>query len=312
MELVLANPRGFCAGVERAIQVVELALERFGPPIYVRHGIVHNRTVVESLRDRGAVFVDHPAQAPAGSVLIYSAHGVSPAVRAEAAAHDHHVLDATCPLVTKVHVEAERFARQGHEILLIGHRGHVEVEGTMGHATGRIQLVETVDDAARVHVDDPDRVAVLTQTTLSVDDTRAVLEVLRARFPAIEAPRKSDICYATQNRQNAVKALAAQVDRIVVISAPESSNGMRLVETARQAGVDVVAIETADDLEAAALRGAAAIGLTAGAAVPEYVVASVVARIRAMAEDEVRVRPMPEVDEGMRFQLPIEIREAVA
>jgi 4-hydroxy-3-methylbut-2-en-1-yl diphosphate reductase len=207
MRILLANPRGFCAGVDRAIEIVEAALLRFGPPVYVRHEIVHNRHVVEELRRKGAVFVDQPEQVPRGALLIYSAHGVSPAVREAAAQQGLRTIDATCPLVTKVHVEARRFAEAGHEIVLVGHAGHVEVEGTMGHAPDRMQLVENVADVGRLEVENPERLAVLTQTTLSMDDTRDVLDALRERFPEVQLPRKDDICYATQNRQNAVEAM---------------------------------------------------------------------------------------------------------
>ena len=210
MKVLLASPRGFCAGVDRAIEIVEQCLERFGAPVYVRHEIVHNQHVVDTLREKGAVFVEDPAEAPPGAVLVFSAHGVSPAVREAAAARDLRVIDATCPLVTKVHVEAQRFAREGYEIVLVGHAGHVEVEGTLGQAPGRMHLVETVEDVARLAVRDPERLACLTQTTLSVDDTREILAALKARFPAIRLPRKDDICYATQNRQNAVKQLTGE------------------------------------------------------------------------------------------------------
>ncbi|MGI9430765.1 MAG: 4-hydroxy-3-methylbut-2-enyl diphosphate reductase, partial [Myxococcota bacterium] len=236
VKILLASPRGFCAGVDRAIEIVERALEQYGPPIYVRHEIVHNRHVVDELRSKGAVFIEDPAEVPAGSLLIYSAHGVSPAVRDAAEAQELRTIDATCPLVTKVHVEAKRFARGGDEIVLIGHAGHVEVEGTMGQAPDRMHLVETVDDVATLSVDDPERLAVLTQTTLSVDDTREVMEGLRERFPTIRLPRKDDICYATQNRQNAVKALAERAALVVVVGAPSSSNSNRLVEVARVHG----------------------------------------------------------------------------
>ncbi|HEX2486723.1 MAG TPA: 4-hydroxy-3-methylbut-2-enyl diphosphate reductase, partial [Myxococcota bacterium] len=217
MRILLASPRGFCAGVDRAIEIVERALARYGPPVYVRHEIVHNRHVVEELRARGAVFVDDPVDVPPGSLLVFSAHGVSPAVREAAERRGLRTIDATCPLVTKVHVEAARFARAGYELVLVGHAGHVEVEGTMGHAPGRIRLVETPDDVEQLAPSSPERLAVLTQTTLSVDDTRDVLDALRARFPSVQLPRKDDICYATQNRQNAVKALVGEADGVLVV-----------------------------------------------------------------------------------------------
>src|SRR5499426_622360 len=236
MDVVLASPRGFCAGVDRAIEIAETALARFGPPVYVRHEIVHNRHVVDALRAKGAIFVDDLALVPPGSILIFSAHGVSPAVREEAAQRGLRVIDATCPLVTKVHVEVTRMAREGMEIVLVGHAGHVEVEGTLGHAPGTMHLVQSVEDVATLRVRDPERLGCVTQTTLSVDDTKEILEALRARFPKIALPRKDDICYATQNRQNAVKALTEEADVVVVVGAPASSNSNRLVELAAKRG----------------------------------------------------------------------------
>jgi 4-hydroxy-3-methylbut-2-enyl diphosphate reductase len=309
VRILLASPRGFCAGVDRAIEIVERALERFGPPVYVRHEIVHNRHVVDSLRAKGAVFVEDPREVPRGSLLVFSAHGVSPEVRRAADEQGLRAIDATCPLVTKVHVEAQRFARAGREIVLVGHSGHVEVEGTMGHAPGRIQLVETVEDAARLEVEDPERLAVLTQTTLSVDDTREVTEALRARFPAIQLPRKDDICYATQNRQNAVKELVREAQLVLVVGAPESSNSNRLVEIARKAGATAHLVQTAADIDPAWLAGAACVGVTAGASAPEVLVAEVVERLRSLSGGEASVEPMAEIDEGVVFQLPSELRE---
>ena len=235
-DLLLASPRGFCAGVDRAIEIVELALELYGKPVYVRHEIVHNRHVVDDLRAKGAIFTDDLAEVPEGSLVVFSAHGISPAVRAEAERRKLRTLDATCPLVTKVHVEAMRYARDGYEIVLVGHRGHVEVDGTLGHAPERMHLVETVEDVAKLAVRDESRLSVLTQTTLSVDDTREIITALRARFPAIRVPGKDDICYATQNRQNAVKELARRADFVLVVGAPSSSNSNRLVEVARVHG----------------------------------------------------------------------------
>jgi 4-hydroxy-3-methylbut-2-enyl diphosphate reductase len=309
VRILLASPRGFCAGVDRAIEIVERALARFGPPVYVRHEIVHNRHVVDALRAKGAVFVEEPGEVPPGSLLVYSAHGVSPAVRAAAAAQGLRTIDATCPLVTKVHVEAERFARAGHEIVLVGHAGHVEVEGTMGHAPERIRLVETPQDAARLEVSDPERLAVLTQTTLSVDDTREVMDALRARFPAIRLPRKDDICYATQNRQNAVKELVERADLVLVVGAPESSNSNRLVEIARKAGATAHLVQTAGEIDPAWLAGVDCVGVTAGASAPEVLVEEVVERLRALAGGEARLESMPAIDEGVVFQLPAELRE---
>jgi len=283
VRIVLASPRGFCAGVDRAIEIVERALERFGPPVYVRHEIVHNRHVVDALRAKGAVFVEDPREVPRGALLVFSAHGVSPAVREAAEAQGLRTLDATCPLVTKVHVEAGRFVRSGLDIVLVGHAGHVEVEGTMGHAEGHIHLVETPEDAARLEVEDPERLAVLTQTTLSVDDTRDVLQALRERFPAVRLPRKDDICYATQNRQNAVRELVREAELVLVVGAPESSNSNRLVELARKAGAVAHLVQTADDIDPAWVAGVETVGVTAGASAPELLVEQVVARLRTLA-----------------------------
>jgi 4-hydroxy-3-methylbut-2-enyl diphosphate reductase len=303
MRVLLASPRGFCAGVDRAIEIVEQALERFGPPVYVRHEIVHNRHVVEALRAKGAVFVDDPKDAPRGALLIFSAHGVSPAVREAADAHGLRTIDATCPLVTKVHLEAQRFAREGYEIVLVGHAGHVEVEGTMGHAPERMRLVEDAGDVAALAAS-AEKLAVLTQTTLSVDDTREVTEALRARFPQIRLPRKDDICYATQNRQNAVKQLVGESQLVLVVGAPESSNSNRLVEIAQKAGVAAHLVQSADDVREAWLAGVATVGVTAGASAPESIVQEVVAKLRALGGPETRVESQPIVDEGVVFQLP--------
>lgn len=310
MQVVLASPRGFCAGVDRAIEIVELALERFGPPVYVRHEIVHNRHVVESLRAKGAVFVDDPGEVPEGSLLVFSAHGVSPAVREAAARRGLRTLDATCPLVTKVHVEAERFARDDSEIVLVGHAGHVEVEGTMGHAPERMHLVESVEDVAKLDVEDPERLACLTQTTLSVDDTAEIMEALRERFPAIALPRKDDICYATQNRQNAVKELARRADVVLVVGAPTSSNSNRLVELASKCGARSHLVETADDIRPEWIAGARCVGVTAGASAPEILVEQVVERLRTLAPEDFTLDALPRVDEGVVFQLPSELRHA--
>jgi 4-hydroxy-3-methylbut-2-enyl diphosphate reductase len=311
MRILLASPRGFCAGVDRAIEIVERALDRFGPPVYVRHEIVHNRHVVDGLRAKGAVFVEDPREVPPGSLLVFSAHGVSPEVRRVAAERELRTIDATCPLVTKVHVEAERFARAGYEIVLVGHAGHVEVEGTMGHAPERIRLVETPSDAAEVEVDDPARLAVLTQTTLSVDDTREVMEALRERFPAIRLPRKDDICYATQNRQNAVKELVREAELVLVVGAPESSNSNRLVELARKAGATAHLVQRAADIDPAWLAGVACVGVTAGASAPELLVSEVVERLQALGGSSA-VESMPEIDEGVVFQLPAALRDESA
>jgi 4-hydroxy-3-methylbut-2-enyl diphosphate reductase len=308
VDIVLANPRGFCAGVDRAIEIAETALARFGAPVYVRHEIVHNRHVVEALRAKGAVFVEDPADVPPGSVLVFSAHGVSPAVRRAAEARGLRVIDATCPLVTKVHVEASRMAREGMEIVLVGHAGHVEVEGTLGHAPEVMHLVQTLEDVAGLAVRDPERLGCVTQTTLSVDDTKEILEALRARFPKIALPRKDDICYATQNRQNAVKELTQGSDVVLVVGAPASSNSNRLVELAARRGARAYLVESGDDVDPAWLAGATQVGVTAGASAPDALVQGVVERIRELSGGRARVRSQPEVDEGIVFQLPAALR----
>jgi 4-hydroxy-3-methylbut-2-enyl diphosphate reductase len=308
MRVLLANPRGFCAGVDRAIEIVDLALERYGPPVYVRHEIVHNRHVVEELRAKGAVFVDDPGEVPSGSLLVFSAHGVSPAVRAAAQARDLRVIDATCPLVTKVHVEAARMAREGMDIVLVGHKGHVEVEGTMGHAPERMHLVQSVEDVAALEVRDPDRLGCVTQTTLSVDDTREILEALKLRFPAIRLPRKDDICYATQNRQNAVKELTERAQVVIVVGAPESSNSSRLVELAGKRGARAYLVQTAAEIDPAWIEAADCVGVTAGASAPEVLVEQVVARLEQLGAGRVEVSALPPVDEGVTFQLPAQLR----
>jgi 4-hydroxy-3-methylbut-2-enyl diphosphate reductase len=308
MRVLLANPRGFCAGVDRAIEIVDLALERYGPPVYVRHEIVHNRHVVEELRAKGAVFVDDPSQVPSGALLIFSAHGVSPAVRAASQERGLRVIDATCPLVTKVHVEAARMAREGMDIVLVGHKGHVEVEGTMGHAPERMHLVQSVADVAALEVRDPERLGCVTQTTLSVDDTREILEALKRRFPAIRLPRKDDICYATQNRQNAVKDLTGRAEVVIVVGAPESSNSSRLVELAGKRGARAHLVQTADEIDPAWIEGARCVGVTAGASAPEVLVEAVVARLEQLAGGRAEVSALPAVDEGVTFQLPAQLR----
>ena len=305
MRILLAAPRGFCAGVDRAIEIVERALSLYGRPVFVRHEIVHNRRVVDRLRGLGAVFVDEIAEVPEGAVVVFSAHGVSPKVRDEAAARRLRAIDATCPLVTKVHMEARRHAGDGREILLIGHAGHVEVEGTMGEAPERMRLVESVADAERIQVHDPSRVAFLTQTTLSVDDTRAIVEVLRRRFPDIQGPPQEDICYATQNRQNAVKAITPRIEILLVVGAPNSSNSQRLVEVAEASGIRAHLVEEAADIDPAWLDGAAAVGVTAGASAPEDLVRSIVARLRSLGGEE--PEEVPTVVENVRFALPAEV-----
>ena len=305
--ILVASPRGFCAGVSYAIEIVNLVLERYGPPVYVRHEIVHNRHVVDKLHAQGARFVEDLADVPAGSLLIFSAHGVSPAVREEARRRGLRVVDATCPLVTKVHLEALRYAREGFEILLIGHRGHVEVAGTLGHAPDRMHLVETVGDIERVQVRDPERVAVVTQTTLSVDDTRGIMEAIRQRFPKVRTPAKDDICYATQNRQTAVKELARRCECVLVIGSPTSSNANRLVEVATRAGTTARLIEHANDVDPAWLDGVRAVGLTAGASTPETLVREAIARLQSLGFTA--VRDLTTAEEDVTFPLPRELRD---
>jgi 4-hydroxy-3-methylbut-2-enyl diphosphate reductase len=302
MDVVLANPRGFCAGVDRAIGIVEQALAQFGAPIYVRHEVVHNKFVVDDLRAKGAVFVDELEQVPAGATVVFSAHGVSRAVRAEADARGLTVFDATCPLVTKVHVEIAKMHDQGREIVMIGHAGHPEVEGTMGQCEGGVYLVESVDDVARLSVRDPAKLAYVTQTTLSVDDAAAVVEALRARFPAIVGPRRDDICYATQNRQDAVKALTPQVDVVIVVGSPNSSNSNRLREVAAHRGIAAYMIDRADELEPAWIAGRTRVGVTAGASAPEVLVRQVIERLRALGA--ARVEELDGVVEKIVFPLP--------
>lgn len=309
MEILLASPRGFCAGVDRAIEIVECALERYGAPVYVRHEIVHNRYVVDALREKGAIFIESPSEAPAGAKLIFSAHGVSPEVRTEAARLDLQTIDATCPLVTKVHVEVKRMVAEGFEIIMIGHAGHVEVEGTMGQAPGKMYLVETVEDVQRLQVRNPERLGCVTQTTLSVDDTAVVKESLKQRFPSIILPKRDDICYATQNRQDAVKTLAERADLVMIVGAPASSNSNRLVEVAAKRGIRSVLIQNADAIEPAWLDGVECVGVSAGASTPEFLLERVIDRLKEIHGGEVYVRSLGEVDEGMTFKLPAVLRD---
>jgi 4-hydroxy-3-methylbut-2-enyl diphosphate reductase len=312
VKIVLANPRGFCAGVDRAIDIVERAIELFGAPIYVRHEVVHNRFVVERLRGMGAVFVDELDEVPDGATVIFSAHGVSKAVQTEARRRELRVFDATCPLVTKVHMEVSRFAREGREVILIGHEGHPEVEGTMGQFDdsrgGRISLVEDVADVESLEVQDPARVGVVTQTTLSVDDTADVLVALKRRFPTLLTPRKEDICYATQNRQDAVKTLVANCEVVVVVGSQTSSNSNRLREIAEKAGIPGYLVDGPDDLERGWFEGRRVVGVTAGASAPELLVQRVVARLREWGgegAEEIVGRA-----ESVVFALPRELRVA--
>ena len=311
MEVILANPRGFCAGVDRAIEIVERALEAFGQPIYVRHEIVHNRFVVDRLRGEGAIFVDELAEVPRGATVIFSAHGVSQAVREEASARGLSIFDATCPLVTKVHIEVARHCKAGRDVVLIGHAGHPEVEGTMGQwaragARSEIHLVESVEDIARLELAHPEDAAFVTQTTLSVDETREIIAALRARFPAIQGPRRDDICYATQNRQDAVRKLATQCDVVFVVGSPNSSNSNRLRELAEKQGVPAYLIDGAADIERAWVEGRARIGVTSGASAPESLVRGVIDRLREWGATG--VRELEGEPEDMTFALPKELR----
>jgi 4-hydroxy-3-methylbut-2-enyl diphosphate reductase len=287
MKLVLANPRGFCAGVDRAIAIVEQALAQFGSPIYVRHEVVHNKFVVDDLRAKGAIFVDELAEVPAGSTVVFSAHGVSRAVRAEAESRRLKVFDATCPLVTKVHIEVAKMRQLGREIVMIGHSGHPEVEGTMGQSDGGIYLVESTADVATLEVRDPTHLSYVTQTTLSVDDAAAIVAALKARFPAIAGPKKDDICYATQNRQDAVKFMAKRCDLVIVVGSPNSSNSNRLREVAANLGIQAYMIDRAEELQAVWLEGKRCVGVTAGASAPDVLVRQVIERLRALGASDV-------------------------
>ena len=302
MQVLLATPRGFCAGVDRAIEIVERALALHGAPIYVRHEVVHNKFVVEDLRAKGAVFVETLDEVPAGSHVVFSAHGVSQAVRCEAQARRLNVFDATCPLVTKVHVEVAKMHDHGREIIMIGHRGHPEVEGTMGQRHSGMYLVEGPEDVAGLMVTDASNLAFVTQTTLSVDDAKVTIEALRQRFPGIVGPRKDDICYATQNRQDAVKALARQSDVVIVVGSPNSSNSNRLREVAQNQGVAAYMVDSAAELRPEWVAGRERVGVTAGASAPEVLVQDVVAKLRELGAD--RVTPLEGIEERVEFPLP--------
>jgi len=305
MQVLLANPRGFCAGVERAIEIVERALEQFGRPIYVRHEIVHNKTVVDTLRRKGAVFVEELDEVPHGARLVFSAHGVSKEVRADAERRGLKVFDATCPLVTKVHVEVSKMLREGYEIVMIGHRGHPEVEGTVGQAAGGISLIETAADVATLAVRDPSKLAYVTQTTLSVDDAQRIVAALRARFPQIRAPKRDDICYATQNRQDAVKFMAPQCDVVIVVGSPNSSNSNRLREVAEHIGAEAYMVDSAADLKPEWIAGRRRVGVTAGASAPEVLVEQLVSRLKELGAAS--VRPLDGITERVLFPLPREL-----
>ena len=311
MDVLLANPRGFCAGVDRAIEIVKRAIETLGAPIYVRHEVVHNRFVVEDLRNRGAVFVEELDEVPDNATVIFSAHGVSQAVRAEAASRGLKVFDATCPLVTKVHFEVARHCRAGRDVVLIGHAGHPEVEGTMGQwnnegGSGRIYLVEDIGGVATLEVSQPDNLAYTTQTTLSVDDTRGIIEALQSRYPAMQGPRHDDICYATQNRQDAVRELAQRCDLLLVVGSPNSSNSNRLRELAERDGVEAYLIDGADEIDPAWIAGKASVGVTAGASAPDVLVQGVIQRLRELGAAS--VAELQGEPENMVFALPKELR----
>ncbi len=301
-EILLAQPRGFCAGVDRAIEIVERALQQFGAPIYVRHEIVHNAYVVEDLRQKGAVFIEELADVPAGETVVFSAHGVSKAVQIEASERGLRIFDATCPLVTKVHVEVARMQREGREIIMIGHDGHPEVEGTMGQSDHGMHLVETTDDVARLQVADPMLLAYVSQTTLSVDDTADIIVALKARFPAIAEPKKGDICYATTNRQEAVKFMAPQVELVLVVGSPNSSNSNRLREVAEKKGVPAFMVDNASQIDEAWLEGKRRIGVTAGASAPEILVQAVIDKLKSFGAQSVRV--LDGVEEHVTFPMP--------
>ena len=309
-KLLLAAPRGYCAGVDRAVQTVERALELYGPPVYVRKEIVHNKHVVEQLRERGAVFVDQETEVPEGDTVVFSAHGVAPSVHSNAERRTLRTIDATCPLVTKVHVEAKKFAAQGYTIVLIGHAGHEEVEGTMGEAPESIVLIETEDDVDRLEVDDPERVAYISQTTLSVDETAAIIARLRERFPNIVGPRTDDICYATTNRQAAVREMAGECDLVLVIGSRNSSNSNRLVEVARAHGAEAHLIDNELQVSEEWLEGKRTVGITSGASAPEELVQRLVDFFRSRGTRE--VSEFEVVQEDVRFMLPKEIRKAMA
>ncbi|HRH13943.1 MAG TPA: 4-hydroxy-3-methylbut-2-enyl diphosphate reductase [Azonexus sp.] len=302
MQILLANPRGFCAGVERAIAIVERALEKFGVPIYVRHEVVHNKFVCDDLRAKGAVFIEELSEVPAGSTVIFSAHGVSRAVRDEAEQRGLKVFDATCPLVTKVHVEVGKMRNQAREVVMIGHRGHPEVEGTMGQSRDGMYLVETVGDVAQLKVTQPEQLSFVTQTTLSIDDASQVIAALKQHFPSVQGPKKDDICYATQNRQDAVKALAEESDLVIVVGSPNSSNSRRLREVAQARGIEAYLVDGPEEICAEWLAGKENIGITAGASAPEVIVERVVDRICKLTNAE--VKQLIRVEEAVSFPLP--------
>jgi 4-hydroxy-3-methylbut-2-enyl diphosphate reductase len=310
MQVILAQPRGFCAGVERAISIVEQALDKFGAPIYVRHEIVHNPHVVKRLKDKGVIFVEETDEVPEGAVVIFSAHGVTEKVETHAKDRGLRVIDATCPLVSKVHTEGKRYAKQGFEIILIGHKGHPEIEGTLGRIPGTVHLVSEIEDVANVVVQNTEQLAYITQTTLSVEDTKGVIDSLKGRFPTIVGPATKDICYATQNRQGAVRELAKHVDVVLVIGAHNSSNSNRLRERAQEVGIPAYLIEDASQLDPAWVEGKARVGITAGASAPEDLVQGLIDRLRLIEPVEVSV--LPGVQENVHFHLPTSLTKADA
>ena len=305
-EILLAEPRGFCAGVDRAIEIVEKALEKFGRPIYVRHEIVHNTYVVENLKSRGAIFIEELDDVPPGATLVFSAHGVSQAIQKEAARRGFRIFDATCPLVSKVHVEVAKLNKEGYEFIMIGHKGHPEVEGTMGQLDSGIHLVEDVADVARIQPGQTEKLALVTQTTLSVDDAAEITAAVRARFPHVQTPKQQDICYATQNRQDAVKLMSPQVDIMIVVGSPTSCNSNRLAELARKLGVSAYMVDSASELQTQWFEGKSRVGLTAGASAPEVLVTAVIDRIKALGA--VSVRKMDGIEETVKFPLPKGLR----
>lgn len=310
MKVLLAQPRGFCAGVVRAVEIVELALKKYGPPVYVRHEIVHNKRVVEDLRAKGAVFVDEVTDIPSGAITVFSAHGVSRKVENDSQGRGLEVLDATCPLVARVHTEGQRYAAAGYEVVLIGHAGHAEVEGTLGQIDGTVHLVGSVADAATLEVKDADKLAYVTQTTLSVDDTRAIIAKLRERFPTIHGPDVKDICYATQNRQQAMRELAAQSDVLLVLGAKNSSNSNRLREIGADMNIPSYLIDDANGLEPAWLEGKKVVGITAGASAPEALVDELIAKLRTLTDIE--IQPLAGVTENIHFKLPKQLKDVAA
>ena len=310
LQIILAQPRGFCAGVERAIEIVEMALKIYGPPVYVRHEIVHNRRVLENLKKQGAQFVEEIAQIPDGAITVFSAHGVSQKVEREAALRNLMPLDATCPLVTKVHREGQRYAEKGYEIILVGHKNHPEVEGTLGQINGKVHLISNLKDVATLEIKNPDKVSYITQTTLSVDDTKAIIKALRVKFPRIAGPNTKDICYATQNRQSAMRVLASQADLVLVVGAQNSSNSNRLCEVSRECGVPSYLVEDCSEVDFSWIPGCKTVGISAGASAPEELVQDLIAKLSEYAEIEITT--MRGIVENVHFSLPAALKSNTA